>query len=56
MNDKMKQCFTPHVLMHSLIGLGLGLIVADIWSGTAKWWIGLILVAIGAITDLMRKA
>ena len=56
MNDKMKQCFTPHVLMHSLFGLGLGLILADIWDSLAKWWIGVIILVVAIVLDMMRKA
>lgn len=58
MNDKMKmkQCFTPHVLMHSLFGLGLGLVLADIWDSLAKWWLGVILIVVATVLDMMRKA
>ncbi len=54
-SEKMKQCFTPHVLMHSLFGLGLGLILADIWNSLAKWWLGLILIVVSVALDMMRK-
>ncbi len=55
MDAKMKQCFTPHVIMHSFVGLGLGLILADIWPGLAKWWLGLTIIVLAAIADTMRK-
>ncbi len=55
MNAKMKECFRPHVLMHSLFGLGLGLVLADIWPGLAKWWLGVILMVVATILDMMRK-
>lgn len=55
MQGKMKECFTPHVLMHSLVGLGIGLVLADIWSGLAKAWIGVVLIVIGALLDFARK-
>jgi 1,4-dihydroxy-2-naphthoate octaprenyltransferase len=55
MNAKMKQCFTPHVLMHSLFGLGIGLILADVWSGVAKWWIGVIILVVATVLDMMRN-
>lgn len=56
MNAKMKSCFTPHVMMHSLFGVGIGLIIADLWSSTAKWWIGVIILVVATILDMMRKA
>jgi hypothetical protein len=56
MNRKMKDCFTPHIYMHSLFGLGLGLLVADIWGGLAKWWLGIILMVLAAVLDMMRKS
>ena len=55
MDAKMKQCFTPHVYMHSAFGLGLGLILADVWPGLAKWWLGLIILVLAAGADMMRK-
>lgn len=52
----MKDCFTPHVMMHSLIGLGLGLIIAHFWMGLAgNVWYGVALVVTGAVLDFMRK-
>jgi 1,4-dihydroxy-2-naphthoate octaprenyltransferase len=55
MKGKMKDCFTPHIYMHSLFGLGLGLVLADIWGDLAKWWIGLILIVVAVLLDMMRK-
>ncbi len=56
MNAKMKKCFTPHVAMHSLFGLGLGLVLADVWDSLAKWWIGAVLIVVAVALDVMRKA
>lgn len=56
MNKNMKGCFTPHVYMHSLFGLGLGLILADIWPSLAMWWIGLILIVVGCLGHMMFKS
>ena len=55
MDAKMKECFTPHVLMHSLIGLGLGLIVASLVPSLAVWWYGLVLIALAMVLDITRK-
>lgn len=55
MNAKTKACFTPHVMMHSLIGLGLGILVAHFIPSLNKTLVGLVLVALGVILDMMRK-
>ncbi len=51
----MKECFTPHAMMHSLFGLGLGLLLAAIFPGLAKVWIGLVLMIVAFALDYMRK-
>lgn len=55
MNAKMKSCFTPHVLMHSLFGLGLGILLSAIIPGLAVWWIGVVVIVIAFALDAMRK-
>lgn len=55
MNAKMKSCFTTHVMMHSLFGLGLGLLLASLFSGLANVWLGLILMGVSVVLDVMRK-
>jgi len=55
-NPKIKECFTPHIYMHSLFGLGLGILIASLWSGVSKWWIGVIVMAVATVLDMMRKA
>ena len=55
MNAKMQSCFTVHVMMHSLFGLGLGLLLASLIPGLAMWWLGLLLMAVVVIWDSMRK-
>lgn len=55
-NGKMKDCFTPHVLMHSLFGLGLGLLLAHFWNSlSANVWIGVIVMVVAVVLDMMRK-
>jgi len=51
----MKECFTPHVLMHSLFGLGLGLLLAALIPSLANVWLGVVLVVVALGLDLMRK-
>jgi len=56
MNAKMKECFTPHVLIHSLFGLGLGLLIAVLIPSLANVWIGVVLMAVSVVLDFMRKS
>ncbi len=57
MNDKMKQCFTPHAFMHSFAGLGVGLVLAHFWMGLAtNVWIGVVIIVLAAAADMMRKS
>lgn len=55
MNEKMKECFRPHVLMHSLFGLGLGLLLAAVFEGLRQAWLGLVLMVVAVVLDFMRK-
>ncbi|HVO86681.1 MAG TPA: hypothetical protein VMT23_03050 [Candidatus Binatia bacterium] len=52
----MKKCFTPHVLMHSLIGLGLGIFLAALFSGLRHWWLGGVIVVVAVVWDMTKKA
>jgi len=55
MNSKMKSCFTPHVMMHGLFGVGLGIILVGLFPGLNSLWVGLILLVIAVVLDGMRK-
>lgn len=55
MDKKMQECFKPHTMMHSLFGLGLGLLVASLIPGLAMWWLGLLLMVVAVALDYMRK-
>ncbi len=55
MNKIMKECFTGHLVMHSIFGLGLGLLLASFFAGLANVWIGLILIVVAIVLDMMRK-
>ncbi len=51
-----KECFKPHVIMHSLLGLGIGFILASFipaLSTSTGLWIGIILVIIAIISEFM---
>jgi len=55
MNDKMKSCLTPYVLMHSLFGLGLGLLLSSLFAGLATPWLGILLMIVAVVLDMLRK-
>ncbi len=56
MNKKMKDCFTPHAVMHSFFGLGLGLLVAALFPGLASILLGLAIMVVAVVLDMMRKS
>ncbi|MDE2026782.1 MAG: hypothetical protein KGJ07_09930 [Patescibacteria group bacterium] len=55
MNAKMKDCMTPHVMMHSLFGLGLGILLTALFPALSIVWLGIGLMVIAIILDAMRK-
>lgn len=55
MNEKMKECFTPHTMMHSLFGLGLGLALSALIPGLSNLWLGIVVVIVALALDMMRK-
>ncbi len=56
MDAKMKACFTPHVLMHSLFGLGLGTLLATVIPSLRTVWLGVAIMAVAIVLDATRKA
>lgn len=55
MNKMMKDCFTPHLMMHALFGLGLGLFIVSFVPMLANLWIGIGLMVVAIVLDMMRK-
>ncbi len=55
MNSKIKECFAPHALYHSLFGLGLGLLIAYFFSSVVNIWLAVILMVIAVVLDYFRK-
>jgi hypothetical protein len=55
MDKKMKECFEPHVLMHSLFGLGLGLLLVYFVPSLNIVWLGPLLMVVSVAMDMMRK-
>lgn len=56
MNAKMKSCFSGHVLMHSLFGLGLGVLLVTLIPGLGNAWLGVAAMAVAVVLDATRKA
>lgn len=55
MTGKMKDCFTGHVLMHSLVGLGLGFLLVSLVPSLGNLWLGIVLIAVGIVADMIRQ-
>lgn len=56
LNAKMKSCFTLHVMMHSLFGLGLGIFLVALIPSIAIVWLGLVIMLVAVVMDAMRKS
>ena len=56
MNEKMKACFTPHVMMHSLFALGLGIVLTTLIPALQIVWLGIGLMVVAVVLDSMRKS
>lgn len=55
MNKKMQACFSGHVIMHSLFGLGLGILLVSLIPSLDSAVLGLIIMVVAIILDAMRK-
>ncbi len=51
----MKSCFSAHIILHSLFGLGLGLLLATLVPGLQLVWLAIVLMVIGAFGHVMVK-
>ncbi len=56
MNGKMKDCFTGHVMMHSLFGLGLGIVLVNLVPSLNSIMIGVGAMVVAVVLDMMRKS
>ena len=56
MADKMKDCMTPHVMMHSLFGLGLGILLVNLIPALSILWLGVVLMVVAVVLDYRRKS
>lgn len=55
MDAKMKACFTPHAMMHSLFGIGLGIVLVNIIPSLNSLWLGVVIAVVAIVLDMMRK-
>jgi len=55
MDKKLKECLTPHALMHTLFGLGLGIILVSLFPGLQNLTFGVIVAGVAIALDYMRK-
>lgn len=55
MKMDLKRCFTTHVLLHNLFGIGLGLVLVGLFKGLAAsaLMLGVVLVVIALGADMM---
>ena len=54
----MKECFTPHALVHSLAGLGVGLVLVGLMPNLAMSGVmyGIIVVVVAIVLDFMVQS
>ncbi len=55
MSAKMKDCFTPHTMMHGLFGLGLGIVLVNLVPSLGNLWLGVGLMVVSVVLDYTRK-
>ncbi len=55
MNQKMRDCFTPHVGLHSLFGLGLGVLLATLVPASRSVLLAVVVMVVAVVADAMRK-
>lgn len=55
MDKKIKECFTPHAMMHSLFGLGLGITAVALIPSLSILWLGIVIMVVAVVADYLRK-
>lgn len=55
MLEKMKSCFSYHVVLHGLLGLGVGLVLPKLITIPYQGKIGIALIVIAIVLDYFRK-
>lgn len=51
----MKEHFTLHAILHTLSGVGAGIVLVNLIPSVNILWLGIALVAVTVVADLMRK-
>ncbi|MDO8487988.1 MAG: hypothetical protein Q7S31_01605 [bacterium] len=51
----MKECFTPHALMHNLLGVGVGILLVNFVPMLNSVMVGVVVVVVAVVLDYMRK-
>lgn len=55
MDKMMKDCMTPHAIYHTIIGIGLGIILVSLVPSVGGLVIGVVVVVVGGALDMMMK-
>jgi len=50
-----KHCFTPHIIYHSIAGLGVGLILTALVPWFSNVLVGVVLIIAAIVLDATRK-
>jgi hypothetical protein len=58
MDQKMKECLKPHVLLHTVMGVGVGLVLAGLVPAVYGMavTVGVVLVLVGLVGEFLRKS
>jgi len=51
----LKRCFTPHALAHSLLGIGVGLVLVSLVPSLNNLLYGVAVVVVALVWDMMQK-
>ncbi len=55
MNGKTNDFFTPHALMHDLLGLGVGILIVALIPSLTNFWLGVVVIVVALVLDIARK-
>lgn len=55
MDKMMKECMTPHTMTHTLLGIGLGIVMVAMVPSFNSFWLGVIVAVVAVLLDKMRK-
>ena len=57
MDKMMKKCLEPHALLHSLTGIGLGMVILGLVPSLVAnaMMYGIVLIVVGVVGEFMMK-